>query len=373
MDFPSSELPERPPIEFPPLSRAIIDACALPSWLPKFSRSTFKTIVIELPDDFVEFLKADGIVLPSPVPRSSQLLEVESDADDDTAVEEDEDEQAARTSPFPSYSAVLQSIREAIDEFGAVFPKLDWSAPQDAVWIAPSNTLRCTHPDDVVLLIKASDFATHDLHYAYDDCDVASIDQVEPAAEQGAEAVLESQRGQEAITVTQIAQRHHLVLRKFHPLLPSMEFRCFVHDNHLVGITQRDFTTHYPFLEGMRLSLQEKIKTFWTNTIAGAFDQRNYVFDVYVDKRSRVWLVDFNPFAPSTDALLFTWREILQSSESELPELRLVRDSAHALANANGWGNPRFVHNRYPQDVLDPRSADVATLMAAMELGRNDI
>lgn len=31
--------------------------------------------------------------------------------------------------------------------------------------------------------------------------------------------------------------------------------------------------------------------------------------DVYVDKRGRVWLVDFNVFAPVTDALLFSWAD----------------------------------------------------------------
>jgi hypothetical protein len=31
--------------------------------------------------------------------------------------------------------------------------------------------------------------------------------------------------------------------------------------------------------------------------------------DLYVDKRERVWLVDFNVFAPVTDALLFSWED----------------------------------------------------------------
>jgi hypothetical protein len=33
------------------------------------------------------------------------------------------------------------------------------------------------------------------------------------------------------------------------------------------------------------------------------------VFDVYVDQSHRVFLVDFNPFSPTTDFLLFSYEE----------------------------------------------------------------
>ena len=38
----------------------------------------------------------------------------------------------------------------------------------------------------------------------------------------------------------------------------------------------------------------------------------NYVFDVYVDKNDRVWLIDFNLWAERTDPLLFKWDELMQ-------------------------------------------------------------
>jgi hypothetical protein len=34
------------------------------------------------------------------------------------------------------------------------------------------------------------------------------------------------------------------------------------------------------------------------------------VFDVYIDDHERLWLIDFNPYAPVTDALLFDWEEL---------------------------------------------------------------
>jgi len=38
----------------------------------------------------------------------------------------------------------------------------------------------------------------------------------------------------------------------------------------------------------------------------------SYTLDIYIDKKKRVWLVDFNLFGPPTDSLLFSWGELLQ-------------------------------------------------------------
>ena len=35
--------------------------------------------------------------------------------------------------------------------------------PQDATWMSFNGTIRCTSPYDVFLLLKSSDFVTHDL------------------------------------------------------------------------------------------------------------------------------------------------------------------------------------------------------------------
>jgi D123 len=59
----------------------------------------------------------------------------------------------------------------------------------------------------------------------------------------------------------------------------------------------------------------------------------NYVFDVYVDRSDRVWLVDFNVWNVQTDALMYTWEELVdmpvpllvgEESDDSWPELRIV-------------------------------------------------
>lgn len=104
--------------------------------------------------------------------------------------------------PQPSFPELEAEMREAIAELGgAVFPKLNWSAPkvrlplrlsplarafasgphycapppspppaahsaQDATWISTTGTLKCDSPSEVFVLLKSSDFVVHDLAHA---------------------------------------------------------------------------------------------------------------------------------------------------------------------------------------------------------------
>jgi hypothetical protein len=51
------------------------------------------------------------------------------------------------------------------------------------------------------------------------------------------------------------------------------------------------------------------------------------VVDLYVDKKKRVWILDFDTFASSTDPLLFSWEELL---EQETPPQGAADDAAAA-------------------------------------------
>lgn len=74
-------------------------------------------------------------------------------------------------------------------------------------------------------------------------------------------------------------------------------------------------------------------------------------FDIYFTRgNTRIFLLDFNPYAPQTDSLLFTYGELflLASTPSELPALRLITSSTMSSHTM-----PSFSHNRYPKDVVD--------------------
>ena len=39
--------------------------------------------------------------------------------------------------------------------------------------------------------------------------------------------------------------------------------------------------------------------------------------DVFIDRRKRVWIVDFNPFGATTDSLLFDWSELIEHDNTD--------------------------------------------------------
>jgi hypothetical protein len=197
------------------------------------------------------------------------------------------------------------AIQDTIETLGGrVMPKLNWSSPKDATWMN-ANSMDCRTPNDVYLLLKSSDFVTHDLEHAFDD----TVDG------EGAEAKLTNE------TIP-----YHLVLRKAFEMNPSVEFRCFVRNRKLIGITQRDLN-HFDFLFDLQDRLQSKIQEFFDVRLRDTFPDDNFVFDVYVPTPyERVWLVDVNPWAPRTDPLLFSWLELLTLDEPpEQPQEETVR------------------------------------------------
>ncbi|KAF9995786.1 hypothetical protein BGZ79_010499 [Entomortierella chlamydospora] len=345
------------PLVFPPLTHQRLENCAFSAWYPAFRSITIKSKIIALPEDFIDYLNADGVFIPGQSgismalsdsysesdsedqPKKSNMDKFEAlkresfrqagengddSSDDDDGEDEDEDEEV----PMPSFPALEREIQQTIDDLGGeVFPKLNWSSPRDASWIAASNTLKCHNPSDIFLLLKSSDFVAHDLAHAYEDC----------SDEAGGQVGSDVRKRPEVID---------LVLRKWFDLAPSMEFRCFVRENKLIGISQRDMT-YYDFLKGIQEELEQKIIGFYEDKIKGKFPDPDYTFDVYITRnRERIYLIDFNPFAQKTDALLFEWEELLLAQE-RIP-LRLLASEA-----AGQHMRQPFAFNRYPSDVTD--------------------
>ncbi|CAM9290914.1 unnamed protein product [Ectocarpus sp. 4 AP-2014] len=258
--------------------------CQFGRWHPVFKHCTPRSVVIELPEDVVRYLQQDGVVLPKGFQMSCGEG-VRDDSDDEVDWgNEDEDEQNGPE--FPDLHALLSDAIASLG--GAVFPKLNWSCPKaslmillDAAWVN-GGSLKCKLPGDVLCLIKSSTFISHDLNHAFDACTGSSISRPE--------------------TFT-------LVLRKWCNLHPSMLFRCFVRERRLVGVCQRDCTSYYGFLEEEADRLSTLLEEFFAAEVCKKFADPDCVADVYVDNRSRVWLLDINPFSGVTDSLLFDWSE----------------------------------------------------------------
>lgn len=65
--------------------------------------------------------------------------------------------------------------------------------------------------------------------------------------------------------------QYNLVLRKWYDLQPSMEFRCFVKNQEIVGISQRDLN-YYPFLQDIKQDIEQTIFEFFEDIVRDGFD-----------------------------------------------------------------------------------------------------
>jgi len=219
-------------------------------------------------------------------PRARSLSELsDSDDDDDdedppadpsasSQASDDDDDEPARQFTFPHLDAEIRAVLERYD--GAVFPKLNWSSPQvplfplrpccrshgtsaesctplcsqDAAWMIPGQSLKCQNPADVYLLLKSSDFISHDLDHAFDGCvDFPPPAPPRPAAPTSAPAPELDDEALARLTISPSAPpadahapdpkarpyTFELVLKKWFDMPGSQQWRCFVRDNMLLG------------------------------------------------------------------------------------------------------------------------------------------
>lgn len=273
-------------------------------------------------------------------------------------------------------------------------PKLNWSAPKDAAWISRhQNTLKCTTPNDIYLLLKSSSFVSHDLEHAFEGCvppppapssSLPAATATTPAPDRGFAA--------------------QLVLRVFFTMHPALEFRCFVKHRNVVAISPRD-PNYYPFLHSLRPAIVVRTRELFEARLRFSFPESCFVFDVYIpnsdsgdsdderqereERLGRARLIDINPWAPRTDPLLFDWQELLdlrvpwpvlgaavgdsERGETEdggttdadeedddededdfAPELRLVEKDDPAAYN---FSSPRYSAHKLPKEVVDASAA----------------
>ncbi|KAF8340548.1 cytoplasmic protein [Cantharellus anzutake] len=353
----------------PPLTPADVIACQFSSWYPTFSKITFKATVIRaLPSNFREYLLSDGVTLPK---GSENALQTSTLSDDELSGDE-ELSMSTEISPIYEFPELDAKIREIIDEYTAVFPKLNWTSPQDASWVlVPSSPLKCTSPADVYLLLKSSDFIIHDLEpeRVFEGCGL-DIQANVPSYE------LE------------------LVLKKWYPVEGPREIRCFIRDGRLIALCQRD-PNFFDFLNEPSTfeQIRQTALRFWTEKVKDTWTgSPNYVVDIYLTRDlSNAHIMDFNPYAQRTDPILFTYQELHEfySSNAALmdppgitspsqsqdlnkttpsPIFRVIPSRAHVLAGRN---IPRHAHNMMPREALE--FSQGRTVAALQEVWKEEI
>jgi hypothetical protein len=143
------------------------------------------------------------------------------------------------------------------------------------------------------------------------------------------------------------------------------------------GISQRD-PNYYEFWDDLptRQNVASAVTRFWETSIKNKRSQiadceyllhfpcpsasliyqtLSDVFDILLTRDlSRAHILDFNPYAPHTDPLLFTYQELhslcgIQPLPSPGPVLKVIDSRAHPAASRNA---PLHAHNMLPLEAL---------------------
>lgn len=105
-----------------------------------------------------------------------------------------------------------------------------------------------------------------------------------------------------------------IFIREWKDIPEWTEFRCFMRDRKLIGMSQYYYQSVYPELDQHKDVIQWGIERFFQNRFLPVIHMDHVVFDVFVSVKERhscrqveVKLLEINPFGPWTDPCLFSW------------------------------------------------------------------
>lgn len=301
---------------------------------------------VEVPDDVAANLLGGRFAVPETAWPSAFAPSQQDRSDFDAAAaaaesgDESSDEEVADYETFPEFEAAVDAAIAAVG--GAALPKLSWSAPKDAAWMSCDGTLRCTRATEVLLLLRASDYAA------------ADIDQARA-----------------------LGLRPVLALKQWRDVAPASEFRCFVLGGALLAVCQRHLNERFPSVEARRAQMSLAIARFVRRRLLLALPCADCVVDVCVDgddESAAVSLVDIAPLDEAfleTAPSLVTWDELQQlrtttttaAADDAVPAIRLV--DASMLAGVQP--GPRNLCG-IPVELRDATSmADIEEAINAMQ------
>ncbi|CAH8517165.1 unnamed protein product [Heterobilharzia americana] len=283
---------------------------------------TQESVFISLPEDLITSLTNGKFILPKSDKQADRRLSDSSD--EDWSDDSDEDINVA-DKERPEFSQFEHQVKNIIRRLGGVvFPKLNWSAPNDASWMSCDNSLRCKTFSDIYLLLKSSDFAAHDLTAPFALCADTSIEQ----------------------TCCLFNSKPILVLRRWYDFRPEGNSGASLNLKFLLLYVNGNM---------MRTLNQSK---------DNQFKLENYTVDLYrepsKDDRARIQIIDFNVFGPPTDALLYQWSElenVIADENESSPLFRYQSDQNIHPNSMNQYGLPidliDIASGSDPQKLMD--------------------
>lgn len=186
--------------------------------------------------------------------------------------------------------------------------KTNWNSPKDAFWITAGQTMCCKDIIDIYQLLKASGTCKENLS-----CFNLPIFDSDASNEVNT-STSNSNSSSDADSCENT--NHCLIFKKWHEIHPGTEFRCFVRNRKLIGISPRDWPQYHDYICTQRTDIVSDIVSIFKEHIKHQFPLIDYVFDVVRDSKDRVFLLDFSPFNEKyTESLAFEWSELSSNCE----------------------------------------------------------
>ncbi|XP_074874033.1 translation initiation factor eIF2 assembly protein isoform X2 [Carettochelys insculpta] len=289
--------------------------CQFSAWYPRFRALTIRSAILPLPQNVKDYLLDDGTLVVSG--RDDPPTRSQEDSDDDQTEEiQWSDDENTTTLTAPEFPEFALKVQEAITSLGgSIFPKLNWSAPRDAYWIAMNSSLKCKTLSDIFLLFKSSDFITRDFTQPFIHCTDDSPD-------------------------------------------PTLEYEVY----------PRETTLNTMSISANKT--KRSVDVYWSSS------RNTYNINSWM-KTGKVWLIDFNPFGEVTDSLLFTWEELTsgknlkgdhgegEAMEQDYPAFRCTNSEVTVQPSP-------YLSYRLPKDFVDLSTGeDVHKLVDFLKLKRN--
>eukprot|EP01113_Clastostelium_recurvatum_P030372 TRINITY_DN3683_c0_g1_i2.p1 TRINITY_DN3683_c0_g1~~TRINITY_DN3683_c0_g1_i2.p1 ORF type:complete len:303 (-),score=57.82 TRINITY_DN3683_c0_g1_i2:291-1166(-) len=111
----------------------------------------------------------------------------------------------------------------------------------------------------------------------------------------------------------------NIILREFVDLRPEMEFRAFIHQGQMTGLTQYNSLCYVPEVAGNHEALGKSILAYWDTRVRPLVPPTipSYVCDfafVKTPEGEVLKTIELNPFGECTHACLFDWKVCTQFS-----------------------------------------------------------
>jgi len=107
----------------------------------------------------------------------------------------------------------------------------------------------------------------------------------------------------------------HICIRPFRRMNRTREFRLFLYDGKLRGMSQYWLIRHYRRLEGRKDALWKGAIQF-IDEVSWLLPHPTVVMDIYFTAENRVLIIDLNPWGPPTDPLLLrTWERDWEATD----------------------------------------------------------